>query len=95
MASLALPKGSRPIKKYANVLVSSPTPQRLKNVPQLKPALRTWIVSIDSPSSHIVDQLCSLEFPDQILLIWHLGLLLMGSLTMSGFLRVLAFLRRI
>jgi hypothetical protein len=95
MATLALPKGNRPIKKYPNVLVSSPTPQRLRNVPQLKPALRTWIVSIDSPLGQIVDQLCSLASPDQILLIWHLGLLLMEGLTMSGSLRVPAFLRRI
>jgi hypothetical protein len=55
MASLALPKGNRPDKKYANVLVSSPTPQRLKSVPQLKPALTTWIVSIDSSLGHIVN----------------------------------------
>jgi hypothetical protein len=46
VASLALPKGNRSNRKYANVLVSSPTPERLKNVPQLKPALKTWIVSI-------------------------------------------------
>ena len=45
VASLALPKGTRPRRKYANVLVSSPTPRRLRNVPQLKPALKTWIVS--------------------------------------------------
>jgi hypothetical protein len=55
MASLAVPKGNHPNKKYANVLVSSPTPQRLKNIPQLKPALRTWIVSIDLPLGHVVD----------------------------------------
>lgn len=45
VASLALPKGTRPRRKYANVLVSSPTPGRLRNVPQLKPVLKTWIVS--------------------------------------------------
>jgi hypothetical protein len=55
MASLAVPKGSHPNRKYANVLVSSPTPQRLKNIPQLKPALRAWIVSIDLPLDHVVD----------------------------------------
>jgi hypothetical protein len=54
MASLAVPKGNHPNKKYANVLVSSPTPQRLKNIPQLKPALRTWIVSIDLPLGHVL-----------------------------------------
>ncbi|KAF8493195.1 hypothetical protein F5888DRAFT_1908765 [Russula emetica] len=46
MASLAVPKGNHPNKKYANVLVSSPTPQRLKNIPRLKPALRTWISGV-------------------------------------------------
>lgn len=46
MASLAVPKGNHPNKKYANVLVSSPTPQRLKNIPQLKPALKTWISGV-------------------------------------------------
>ena len=45
VATLVLPKGDRPKRKYANVLVSSPTPGRLRNVPQLKPALKTWIVS--------------------------------------------------
>jgi len=55
MASLAVPRGNRLSKKYANVLVSSPTPQRLKNIPQLKPALRTWIVSIGLPLGHIID----------------------------------------
>ena len=45
VASLALPKRNRRSRKYANVLVSSPTPGRLRNVPQLKPALKTWIVS--------------------------------------------------
>src|SRR6266404_2210565 len=45
-ASLAFPKGNRSNRKYANVLVSSPTPGRLKNVPKLKPALKTWIVSV-------------------------------------------------
>ncbi|KAH9172930.1 hypothetical protein EDB89DRAFT_1961659 [Lactarius sanguifluus] len=51
VASLALPKGNRPNRKYANVLVSSPTPGRLRNVPQLKPALKTWISAVPS-SSH-------------------------------------------
>jgi hypothetical protein len=55
MASLAVPKGNHPNKKYANVLVSSPTPQRLINIPQLKPALRTWIVSIDLPFGNVAD----------------------------------------
>jgi hypothetical protein len=55
MASLALPKGNRSNRKYANVLVSSPTPQRLKNVPQLKPALKTWIVSIGPLLLHSAD----------------------------------------
>ncbi|KAI9440348.1 hypothetical protein H4582DRAFT_2097236 [Lactarius indigo] len=50
VASLALPKGNRPSRKYANVLVSSPTPGRLRNVPQLKPALKTWISAIPSSS---------------------------------------------
>ena len=49
MGSLAFPKGNRPNRKYSNVLVSSPTPERLRNVPQLKPVLKTWIVSIDPP----------------------------------------------
>ena len=49
MASLAAPKVNRPNRKYANVLVSSPTPERLRNVPQLKPTLKTWIVSIGPP----------------------------------------------
>ena len=44
-ASLALPKGDRSKRRYPNVLVSSPTPGRLRNVPRLKPALKTWIVS--------------------------------------------------
>ncbi|KAH9004506.1 hypothetical protein EDB86DRAFT_2883660 [Lactarius hatsudake] len=50
VASLALPKGNRPNRKYANVLVSSPTPGRLRNVPQLKPALKTWISAVPSSS---------------------------------------------
>jgi hypothetical protein len=49
MASLAVPRVNRPNRKYTNVLVSSPTPERLRNVPQLKPTLKTWIVSIGSP----------------------------------------------
>ncbi|KAH9072329.1 hypothetical protein EDB83DRAFT_2673414 [Lactarius deliciosus] len=53
VASLALPKGNRPNRKYANVLVSSPTPGRLRNVPQLKPALKTWISAV--PSSNPPD----------------------------------------
>ncbi|KAH9053627.1 hypothetical protein EDB87DRAFT_1650798 [Lactarius vividus] len=40
VASLALPKGNRPNRKYANVL----------NVPQLKPALKTWISAVPSSS---------------------------------------------
>ncbi|KAH9042320.1 hypothetical protein EDB84DRAFT_1473529 [Lactarius hengduanensis] len=50
VASLALPKGNRPNRKYPNVLVSSPTPGRLRNVPQLKPALKTWISAVPSSS---------------------------------------------
>ncbi|KAF8268784.1 hypothetical protein EI94DRAFT_1726774 [Lactarius quietus] len=50
VASLALPKGNRPSRKYANVLVSSPTPGRLRNVPQLKPVLKTWISAVPSAS---------------------------------------------
>ena len=55
VASLALPKSNRSNKKYANVLVSSPTPERLKNVPQLKPALKTWIVSISPLSVYVAN----------------------------------------
>ncbi|KAI9464443.1 hypothetical protein BJY52DRAFT_1209949 [Lactarius psammicola] len=50
VASLALPKGNRPNRKYANVLISSPTPGRLRNIPQLKPALKTWISAVPSSS---------------------------------------------
>ncbi|KAH9992982.1 hypothetical protein BJV74DRAFT_833905 [Russula compacta] len=46
MASLAFPKGNRPNRKYPNILVSSPTPERLRNVPQLKPVLKTWISAV-------------------------------------------------
>ncbi|KAI9510508.1 hypothetical protein F5148DRAFT_1178968 [Russula earlei] len=46
MATLALPKGNRPNRRHANVLVSSPTPERLKNVARLKPALQTWISAV-------------------------------------------------
>ncbi|KAI0251803.1 hypothetical protein BJV78DRAFT_1282256 [Lactifluus subvellereus] len=53
MASLAVPKVNLPNRKYANVLVSSPTPERLKNVPQLKPTLKTWISGV--PSSNPPD----------------------------------------
>ncbi|KAH9952851.1 hypothetical protein BC827DRAFT_211185 [Russula dissimulans] len=53
VASLALPKGNRPNRRYSNVLISSPTPERLKNVPQLKPALKTWISAV--PNSNPPD----------------------------------------
>jgi len=96
VASLALPKGNRPNRRYANVLVSSPTPERLKNVPQLKPALKTWIVSNSNVRrGAIVLILCSPPFPVQILLTWHLGLPLVKNLIMSGSPRVPVFLRRI
>ncbi|KAH9975731.1 hypothetical protein BGW80DRAFT_1457303 [Lactifluus volemus] len=48
MASLAVPRVNRPNRKYSNVLVSSPTPERLRNIPHLKPTLKTWISGIPS-----------------------------------------------
>jgi hypothetical protein len=49
MACLAVPRLNRPNRKYSNVLVSTPTPERLRNIPLLKPTLKTWIVSIGPP----------------------------------------------
>ncbi|KAI0306070.1 hypothetical protein B0F90DRAFT_1695813 [Multifurca ochricompacta] len=48
VASLAFPRNNRPTRTYTNVLVSSPTPERLKNIPQLRPTLKTWISAIPS-----------------------------------------------
>ncbi|KAI0046994.1 hypothetical protein FA95DRAFT_1559552 [Auriscalpium vulgare] len=41
--SLAIPKNGRRRRKHGTVLVSSPTPERLEQIPQLRPALDAWV----------------------------------------------------